>query len=152
MVYARTQLGFTLTELLVVFAIITIIGTLSAVGFRNMYDASAIDVAHGEVYTALTDARSLTLGSSNGTVYGVRVSSTTVTRFTGSTYTEGAADNRTYTFEGGITATGTLVTTETDIVFKRLSGETTASGVVYLRNSDGNSTTTITLHGSGLVE
>lgn len=152
MIYPRAQQGFTFVELIVVIACLTFIATLSTIGFKNMYDSAAIKVAHEEVFTALTDARALTLGSSNDSVFGVRVSSTTVTRFRGASYSDTDPENRTYLFEDGVTATGTLVATETDIVFTRLTGGLSTSGDIYLRSSAGDSTTTISLYASGLIE
>ena len=143
--------GFTLLEILVVIGILGIITTVSVVGFSNMYKVSVLRVGGSEVYDALLSARSRTLASENDIVYGVLVSSTTVTRFEGSTYTAGAATNRSYAFEGGVSATGTLITSGTPVVFTRLTGTPSAQGTIYVHNLEGTSTTTVVVHGSGLI-
>lgn len=146
------KLGFTFVEILIVLAIIALIATISAVAFKNMYDASALRAAGNEVYEALIDSRTKTLASNGATVYGVHVSSTTVERFTGDTYVSGDAENEVYVFEGGVTAAGTLVTSGTNVIFARLTGEPSATGTIAVRKQDGTGTTTITVHGSGLIE
>ena len=144
--------GFTLIEIIIVAAILGIIATLSADVLRSIYESSALKAGSGEVYRALVDAKENTLASDGDTVYGVRVSSTTVTRFSGPSYVPGSASNRMYTFEAGVTATGTIVMDGRDIVFSRLSGMPSATGTVYVLDADGAGTTTIIIHASGLIE
>ena len=148
----NTIQGFTLVEILVVIAVLAIMTTISVYSFQAMYHASALRAGASEVYSALTSARTNTLGSQDGLVYGVHVSSTTVTRFEGPTYTAGSATNKVYAFEGGVTATSSLVTNGTSIVFTRLTGVSSVGGTIYVRNRDGTSTTTITIHATGLIE
>jgi prepilin-type N-terminal cleavage/methylation domain-containing protein len=152
MTHHNLERGFSIPELLVVVAIIGIIASVSLSTFKNMHTHSALRAGGQGVYDALLTAREDTLASRNDTVYGVRISSTTVTRFTGSAYSAGSTTNKVYYFENGTTATGTLVTSGTDIVFRRLTGLPSATGTIYVRNSDGSSTTTLLINGSGLVE
>ena len=144
--------GFTLIEIIVVLLILGIIVSISASAFARMYRESARKAGASEVYGALISARSRTLAAQNDTTHGVLVSSTTVTRFQGGAYSPSDTTNRSYTFEGGVTATGTLVTSETPIIFTRLSGKPNSPGILYVRNDDGTSTTTITVSASGLIE
>jgi prepilin-type N-terminal cleavage/methylation domain-containing protein len=143
--------GFTFVEILVVIAILGVIAGLSGEAFRNMYESSAHRRGGEEVYRALTDAQSSTLASEGNTVYGVHLTPDSVTRFTGAVYAQGAPANKVYEFEGGVTATGTLVAGG-DVLFARLTGEPSASGTVLIRNSAGTGTTTIVIHASGLIE
>jgi prepilin-type N-terminal cleavage/methylation domain-containing protein len=144
--------GFTFVELLVVLAIIGIIATISAATFKNMYTTSTLKAGGSEVYRAFTNARSNTLASQDGMVYGVHLSTSTVTQFSGSTYVVGSSTNKVYTFEGGVTATSSLIADSPTIIFTRLTGNPSAQGTIYLRNSDGTSTTTIVVYTSGLIE
>lgn len=152
MIRSTPQQGFTLTEILIVIALLVIFGTISMVAFQNFFRASALKVGTQEVLQAFTDARSSTLASENDTVFGVLVSSTSVTRFSGSVFTVGDPSNQTYFFEAGVSATGSLVTSGTDIVFTRLSGEPSATGTIYIRNDTSSATNTVVVHGSGLIE
>jgi prepilin-type N-terminal cleavage/methylation domain-containing protein len=147
-----TARGFTLLETVIVVAIIGSLAVVSMVVLQGLHRSSALRVGGSEVYRALTDARSKTLSSDGDTVYGVRIASTSVTRFEGATYSAGNSTNEVYTFEAGVTATGTIVTGGTSIVFRRLTGEPSATGTVYVRNESKTATTTVVVHASGLVE
>jgi len=144
--------GFTFVEILVVIAVMSIIATISAVTFQKFYHSSARTVAAQEIYMALRDARNNTLASEGDTVVGVHMSTSSVTRFTGSTYNPSDATNRTYSFIGGTIATGTLVTSGADIVFTRLTGTPSATGTVYVLDGEGTATSTIVIYASGLIE
>ncbi len=150
--YSNREAGFTLAEIVVVVAIIAIMATVTMVGFQNFNRSAVLKTATQEVSVALTSARTSTLSSEADTVYGVHMSTTSVTKFVGSTYAAGASTNETYTFEGGVTATSSLIATNTDVVFARLTGEPSAVGTIYIVNSALDSTTTVTIHASGLVE
>ncbi len=148
----RSERGFTFIEVLTAVAIIALLSTVSIVAFRNLYRASAERTAAIEVVNALRDARTKTLSAEDDTVYGVRIASTSVTRFVGDIYSMGSASNTVYVFEGGASAAGTLVQNGVDIVFERLTGEPTATGTIYIRDIDNKSTTTITLSATGLIQ
>lgn len=147
----RSQ-GFTLVELIIVAAIIGLIAAVASGVLGNLSSASALRAGSGEVYRALIAARASTLASTNDTVYGVHLTTSSVTRFTGSAYVPGAASNQVYTFDRNISATGTLPISGANIVFERLTGKPSATGTVYVRSASGDGTTTITIQGSGLIE
>lgn len=144
--------GFTFIEIMVVIAIIAIVATMTAVGLSNMGRASALKSAQNEVYQAFSDSRNKTLASLDETVFGVLVGTSSVTKFKGPTFVSGASENRTYDFESGITATGSLVMNGTPVIFARLSGSPSATGTILLVSDDGNATRTVTVHASGLIE
>ncbi|HEU4677670.1 MAG TPA: type II secretion system protein [Candidatus Paceibacterota bacterium] len=144
--------GFTLAELIVVAAIVSLLAVVSLAVLSNLSSASALRAGSGEVYRALLSARASTLASNGDTVYGVHLTTTSVTRFTGTAYVPGAASNQVYTFERDVNATGTLAISGADIVFERLTGTPSASGTVYVRSGSGNGTSTIIIEGSGLIE
>jgi prepilin-type N-terminal cleavage/methylation domain-containing protein len=144
--------GFTLIEVLVVIAILISLSTIGVGTFKNMREHSALRIATEVVFQEITFARSNTLASANDTVYGVRVASTSVIRFTGQSYTPTSTSNRVTTFDEGVTATGSLVSSGTSIVFARLTGEASASGTIMVRDKNGEGTTTIQIFSSGLVK
>lgn len=147
----RTK-GFTLIEILVVIAILLIIATFAVSAFRAMLQASGKRIAVVEITDALREARNNALSSKNDAVYGVRVASTSVTRFIGSTFTSGHASNTVYFFEAGAMATGTLVNDGVSIVFARLTGAPSATGTVLVVDSDRSGTTTVTIGATGLIQ
>jgi type IV fimbrial biogenesis protein FimU len=149
---SRYTRGFTIGELLVTIAILGIFAVFSLIAFQNIYRSSGVRVAATEVSDALRSARNKSLEGQNDSVYGVYVSTSSVTRFVGSTYTYGHASNTVYTFEAGAHATGTLVENGMGIVFARLTGTPSVTGIIYLANADGTSTTTVTVNTTGLIE
>lgn len=146
----RSGSGFTLIEIIIVVAIFSTLATISAATFINMNKSAMLRTARDDVYGALSFAREHTLASENDMVYGVHLSTSSVTRFAGSTYTAGSASNVVYTFGAMVSATSTLITQSPNILFKRLIGTPSATGTIFIRN--GVSTTTVQIHGSGLVE
>jgi prepilin-type N-terminal cleavage/methylation domain-containing protein len=144
--------GFTLVELLVAVAILALFTTVSIKTFGTMYRTSALRTASLEIVNALRDARAKTLSAENDMVYGVRVGTSSVTRFIGSSYTPGHASNTVYYYEGGASATGTLVRNGVNIVFTRLTGEPSATGTIYIRSIDSEHTATVTVSRTGLIE
>lgn len=146
----RARGGFTLVEIIVVIAILGVIATISVAAFVNMNKSSMLRAARDEVYGALSFARERTLASENDMVYGVHLSTSSVTRFEGNTYTAGSASNVVYSFGAMVSATSTLITQNPNIIFRRLTGVPSATGTIFIYN--GESTTTVQIHGSGLVE
>lgn len=144
--------GFTLLEILVVITILGILSAISVVALKDLYRYSALKVSTNGVYRAFTDARNRTLASEGDTVYGVFVGTSSVTRFVGSTYSIGASTNKVYYFTGGVSATGTIVSTALPVVFTRLTGQPSASGTVMMNNDTHTATNTITIYATGLIE
>ncbi len=149
---AYSLTGFTLVEILTVLAVLLIIGTFSVTAFRGIYQGSGERTAALEIADALREARNNSISSKQDTVYGVRVASTSVTRFVGATYNPASASNTLYIFEAGAFATGTIVNAGTDIVFARLTGAPSATGTILVAGTDGTSTTTITIGATGLIQ
>lgn len=149
----RTRNGFTVIEILVVVAIMGLLASIAVAAFYNMGRAAAERIAAQEVYTAFIDARNRTLASEGDTVYGVYITETDVTRFTGPTYSAGDPENKVYTFDRGVAATSSLFASgSVAITFTRLTGEPSATGTVHVQGQGQTSTSTITIHASGLVE
>ncbi len=144
--------GFTLVEILVVLAIISILAAISAASFKSMYQSTSLRSGASATFDALTSARSSTLGSQSDMVYGVHFSSTTVTQFAGDTYVAGATGNSVYTYEGSVRATSSVITSGGVVTFSRLQGLPSTTGTLYVYDVNGGGTTTVIIHGSGLIE
>ena len=152
MVIHTNKNGFSLIEILVVIAIISILASISTVALRSFYTSATLRSGTSEVFGALTNARSSTISAENDSVYGVHISSTTVTRFEGATYTFGNLGNLVYTFEGSIAATSSIIENGGDIIFSKLIGTPSATGTIYIYNKNGSGTSTILIYDSGLIE
>lgn len=148
----QRQIGFSFTEILVVIGIILLLSAIAVVTFRNLELSSSHRSVTQEVFSTLTDARNRSIASESDTVYGVHFETDSVTLFEGDTYTQSDPDNLRINFTGGVYATSSLIGTNTDVVFRRLTGFPTATGTLLIMRSDGVATKTIIIHGSGLIE
>jgi len=148
----KEQKGFSFVEILVVVAIFAILSVISAVAFQNFNRAASLKVVTEEVLGALVDARNSTLASDGDTVFGIHLDETEIVRFAGSPYSSSDPNNVTYAFVGGVTATGTLVESNTDITFQRLTGQPSATGTIVILDNTDTASSTIMIHASGLIE
>lgn len=144
--------GFTLFELLVVIAIIGILVTIIVTALPRFGKVQALDRDAEVVMEILHQAHSQTLSSHNDTQYGVHVGSNTLTLFTGGTYSAGASSNQVFTLQtSGVVLTPTLTGGGSDVVFKRLSGETTQDGTIVISSPTISGTKTVTIYRTGII-
>ncbi len=144
--------GFTLIEIIVAVAILMTFVTVTVIVFREIFWSAGESVGVQEVADALREARNNSIAAKSDSVYGVLVATSSITRFVGPTYSPSSASNTVYYFEAGAYATGTLVLNSTSIVFSRLTGMPSATGTIILVGSGGESTSTITIGATGLIE
>lgn len=144
--------GFTLVEILIVISVLTFI-SLITLGFFVDYKRSQgvtqdVELATSVLYKARNDAI-----SSNGSAdYGVRLASSSVILFKGSTYVSTQATNQVFLFtSGSVISNVSLVSGGVDIIFNKLTGETAQSGVFMLTTPDGG-VKTITIYPTGLIQ
>ncbi len=101
----------------------------------------------------LNQARNLTLLSKNATVYGVHFASPDYVLFTGSSYSSSDPNNQIFTLSSPDTVlTLSLTGGGSEVVFKRLSGETTQDGTITVSSPGISKTKTVTIYKTGLVK
>lgn len=145
--------GFSAAELLVVLSIITVLSLVIITSFVTFRKNQALVFDTDTVVGVLRQARNQTLSSKNSTNYGVHFTAPKVTIFTGSTYNSNAADNQDFV----LSSTDTILTISlngggSDVVFSRLSGETSQYGTVVVSSPGVSETKTVTIYKTGLVE
>jgi prepilin-type N-terminal cleavage/methylation domain-containing protein len=150
-VYTKNK-GFTLTEILVVIAVIVLIAAISVFSLRSLYISTTIRSGAEEVFGSLSDARSSSLSSQNDSVHSVHFSTTTVTRFEGDTYVDGAAENKVYNFEGRVAATSSIIDDGGVVTFAKITGIPSATGTIVVYDRDETGSTSVQIHRSGLIE
>ncbi len=143
--------GFSIYEFVMALAIFVFLaaGILAALSaFRNTQD---LDRAANDVLTALREARERTLSSEGGSQFGVFVDASRAVVFPGTTYIEGGAGNKIFSFSPrveaySITLPGGIVT------FERLTGAASASGTVSVRlKADTTKIRAVSVNSNGLV-
>lgn len=146
--------GFSIPELLVVLALGAVMTTIVVSSFGSSRDRKFLETDARNVLSIVEMARSQTLTSKNGTVYGVYFASTSVTLFTGSSYVQGAAGNLVTLLDSPVIVSNVAFAGGgQSVVFNRLTGETSKSGTVTISLvSNPERLRTITISPTGLAE
>ena len=114
--------GFTITELVIVIAILAIIVTIVASAFSKFNNNQSLGGAVGEVTSTLNEARANTLASYNNIAYGVHFQADKVVFFKGSTYSSSDPDNEDIILSSKISVSNIALSGGgSDVIFKRLT-------------------------------
>ncbi|MBI2097182.1 MAG: type II secretion system protein [Candidatus Sungbacteria bacterium] len=142
--------GFTLVEVLVTLAALAILGTIVLGAFSRFRTSAQLDGAVRQILSTLRLAQSKTLASETSYQYGVRIETDHIILFRGAVYTA-SSTNETTDFPSGVVASNvSLAGGGIDVIFDRLTGNTSESGSVTLTAGGGpQSTQVITVEPSG---
>ncbi len=143
--------GFTIVELIVVMGIISIIAGLTFFGFKNYSTYQGYNQALGNVKAIMIDARVRARSSETGSGQGVKVLSGSMVTFQGSTYTVGAATNRTTVINGAV-ITPSFSNGTNEIIFHNLTGLPTATGTILIESIEFAASTTVEITGTGVIQ
>lgn len=147
-----TTSGYTIVELLVVLAIMTVLVGIVSVTMSNYASRQSLNSIHQEVIDGIENARRNTLASLNNTTYGVYVGTTSIAFFEGTSYSPSNPTNEYIPYTGKISATSSLSGGSWAVVFNRLNGEPSAYGTIVLTDISNQAHATVTIAASGLVE
>ncbi len=148
-----TKRGFTLIELLIVIGVTVLLCAIilsTLIGFRKN---QALEKDTEIVIQLLNQARAQTVSSKGATVYGVHFTAPQVVLFTGSTYVSGSITNQVV----DLTSTDTILTISlagggSDVIFQRLTGQTSQNGTVVISSPGISRTKTVTIYKTGVVD
>lgn len=144
--------AFTLTEILVVVAIIAIIAAVSMAAFTNLRNHKILERDTAMVRSMLELARSNTLASRQSDQYGVYFNEPTIAVFQGTSYSaagvlrERELDSLTTIEQFSINGSNDSV------VFSALKATTTNHGTIVLKHAQQGATATVTVQQTGLIE
>lgn len=145
--------GFSLIELLMVFAVMLILVAVTLANFSSYARVQQFQRFYAEVGHELRLARQQTLGSKDDMAYGLYVGTSTVELFSGSTPTVGSAANTIISFPNtDATATSSFSNGEWFVTFERVTGNASATGTIVISSAELARTATYTIYQSGLVE
>lgn len=135
--------GFTLIEVLVVFGILALLaGMTLAIGSQTVRNTE-FDRVRETIRNELAAAQADTIGGTMDSSWGVRVSTSTVTRYRGASYAgRVTAYDRLTTFGSGVSVSGT-----TDVAFTRPHGLPAAAATIVITDGVRWATTTVNLAG-----
>lgn len=147
-----TKKGFTTMEILVVLAVLSFIVAITFSSLSDFRNKSALKSSTQTALSVLQNARQKTLSSENLSQYGVHIDNSDLTLFTGSSYSQGLSSNIVYSIDSNIEVTYSLNGGGSDIVFDRLTGQTSNYGTItFSLSSDNTKYKTITINNMGSV-
>ena len=127
---SRTS-GFTLLEILIVVAILAVVATIGTGIYRNLAKRVEFDEARAVFVSDLKHARALAMSGENALAWGIRIQNSTDDThalFSGTSYVAGTV-NTTTTLPTGVTWESPTEGNNTDVVFSRITGTTTAATI-----------------------
>jgi len=138
--------GFTLIEVLLSIAAITIIAGISVPIYRSFQIRNGLDIAAATIAQGARRAQLLAEASDGDSQWGVHVGTSTIAVFRGASYAaRNAAYDETFEVPASVTPSGLE-----EIVFERFTGAPLIPGTVTLTTNT-NETRTITINAKGMV-
>lgn len=138
--------GFTLLEVLLSIAAITIIAGISIPIYQSFQVRNDLDIAASSIVQNLRRAAVLSQAVDGDTSWGLYVTSGSLTLFKGTSYTvRDSTFDEVFDIPLTITPSGT-----SEIVFEKFSGLPQTTGTITL-TSNTNETRTITINAKGMV-
>jgi prepilin-type N-terminal cleavage/methylation domain-containing protein len=129
--------GFTLIEIVVVIALAVLLVYFTTQMFGSFRNSQVLQGETSQALSIINKAQSHTLNSKADSEYGVRVNADQLILFSGLSFSSSSPTNEAYVLHStvGISST-TFSGGGTDIVFDRLTGDTSNNGsfTVYLKN------------------
>lgn len=148
--------GISILELLMVLAILAIIVSFIILNLTKFRNEQALQNTTSDIISLVNEARTKTISSIDSTTYGVHFETSRAVLFAGSSFTEPNSSNKQIDINsavsipssGGINLNGG----GSDVVFTRISGDTTNYGTIIVRLvSDATRQKTITINKTGIV-
>jgi prepilin-type N-terminal cleavage/methylation domain-containing protein len=150
---SKIQRGFTVIELLVSLGIIIVLSAVIITTFIQFKKNQALSKDTETVVEVLSQARNQTLSSKNSSAYGVHFASNKITLFTGNAYSVSDPANQDFNLNSTDTVlTISLTGSGTDVVFNRLTGETSQDGTVIISSPGLSQSKTVTIYKTGVIE
>jgi len=142
----------TIVEVLTVVTVAVGVFLIVFYSFSSFNKTASVNAAVQITLSVIEEARTKTLASEGGSVYGVHFNSSEVALFKGGTYNISDPENETKKFSSAVTISGTtLQGGGSDIVFDRLTGKTSQYGTITFSSTDGVTTRTIIIEATGIA-
>lgn len=139
--------GFTLIEVLLVIATITVLAGIGIPVYTNLQIKNDLEIATNTVLQTFRRAQLLSQSVDGDTTWGVKVQSSSITLFKGSTFVGRDTNyDEVYSLSGSVTPTNT-----TELVFSKLSGVPSTTGTLTLTNTN-NEVQSITIGSKGQLD
>ncbi|MEI7688807.1 MAG: prepilin-type N-terminal cleavage/methylation domain-containing protein [Candidatus Nomurabacteria bacterium] len=147
--------GFTLMEILIIIAIVTVISSIVLFNLSNFRNEQDLKNAEMEIVSLLDKARQNTLSSVNSNNYSVHFEVDKAVLFSGSIYSALDSSNEKINFNANVSIPAidgiNLGGGGNDVTFERLTGETMGGTLILRLKSDASKQKTITINKTGLI-
>jgi len=149
----KNKSGFTLAEIVLSVSILLMLSVTSVYYFTRGGESHALEKDRQGLIALMEEARSLTISGKDAAVYGVRVETEAAYLFEGDTYVANDPDNKIFQFHRAVYASFIDIAGGSDVTFRRLSGESSASGTVTLSlYNNGSVFKIVTILNTGVVQ
>ncbi len=148
----RYTRGFTLIEVVVALALLSIIATLVFTAFTRLGSHQILEQETSTVRAFLEEARMYTVSSREASAHGVLFSSGGVVLFRGDSWSNVEEVLKEHSFDSTVEISTLSLEGDSEIVFTRLFGEPSTHGEITLSSTRENTTRVITVLEGGLVE
>lgn len=148
------QKGFSILEILISLLILSLLATITVQAFVNFRTNIAIQTEIEDIMSLLERARIQTTSSYEDSQYGVHVESSRLVFFKGATFAEPQTGNEEFILDQSVSINEiNLNGGGNDIVFQRLTGNTSAYGTLVIEAITNTSTTrTINIYQNGTID
>ena len=142
--------GFSLLEIIFMFAVLFVITAIVVGGFLAFKRGSELTLANEHILSQLTEAKTRTLAAQDNAAWGAHLETDRVILFKESFVAENPENEITTLPESVEINAIALVGGGHDVIFKRLTGETDHAGTITLRlKNDPDKTRMITIESTG---
>ncbi|MCD4760755.1 prepilin-type N-terminal cleavage/methylation domain-containing protein [bacterium] len=151
--------GFTIMELLIVMAILSLAASMSAISYNNWQNHVQLINAKDEIRSALIRTQQLATAAAKENSWGVHFTTSTYTMFKGNFYNESDPDNYTWTITSANIVTPYALLSDgaggygPDVVFAKFTGLTSNTGTISIISpSDPMAIKTISIQSAGKID
>lgn len=150
---SKSKSGFSLIEILIVIGILGMLLSMSFYFFPAFGKRDALEKDVAGLVAMMREARSSSVLSKNASAFGVHLQENKAVLFEGDSYVSGGPNEEVMQFSKKVYLSSySLNMGGSDIVFDRLTGNTSNYGTVTLSLKDNSTSTTITILETGVVK
>jgi Tfp pilus assembly protein FimT len=139
--------GFTFVETSIVIGILVLICSVVVFSFFSLGERQSLDRSALNIFSILSEARSLAISSKDFSNYGVHINQNSVVLFRNSLGT----DNKQYDLGSSVNISSNIFGDE--VIFNKVTGETSASGTIMMSlEGDLLQSKTIIIYKTGVID
>ncbi len=146
--------GLTIIEVIIIIFLVTIVSTIVFNNLSSFKKEQVLRNTTNNVITFLNKAKQNTLSSINSSAYGVHFDSDKMVLFAGGNYSDSDPNNEIVYFDDSVSIPsvgGLNIGGSNDVIFERLTGDTTGGTIKIQLNSDNNKYRIINISKTGLI-